>query len=55
MPSVEIAVPHLLVVPRRMMLGEVVGHIDGSFPPDELELALLDSVLDPIETHIDRF
>ena len=37
------------------MFGEVVCHVDGSFSPDELELALLDSVLDPIETHIEGF
>ena len=51
----EITVPHLLVVPWWMMLGEVVGHIDGSLSPDELKLALLDSVLNPIESHIEGF
>jgi hypothetical protein len=52
---VEISVSHLLVVPWRMMLGEVVCHINGSLPPDELELALLDSIFDPIKTHIKSF
>ena len=37
------------------MFCEVVGHIDGSLSPDELKLALLDSILDPIKTHIEGF
>ena len=34
------------------MLGEVVSAIGGSWGPVDMELTLLDSILDPIESHV---
>jgi hypothetical protein len=40
---------------RRMMLGEVVGLIGFTWLPVDDELALVNSVADPIETHVHGF
>ena len=37
------------------MLGKVVGHVCRAFAPDELELALFDSIFDPVEAHVEGF
>ena len=38
-----------------VVLGEVVGHIFVAWAPVDKELALVDSVLDPVETHVHGF
>ena len=52
---VEITIAHLFVVPRGMVLGEIVGHVRFAFSPDELVLFLKDSVSDPVDPHIESF
>jgi hypothetical protein len=42
-------------MPWWMMFGEVLRHVDHLFPPDELELFLLDAVLDLIKAHVKTF
>ena len=51
----EVLVTHETVVPRRMMLGEIVGHVGRTLAPDETELFLIDAIVDPIKTHIKGF
>ena len=46
---------HAFVVGRRVVLGEVVTKVRDSRPPDNFELALVDTVFQPIKLHIDRF
>ena len=48
---VEVLVSHVSVMPWWVMLCEVIGHV-CSFAP---ESNLLDSVLDPVEVHVERF
>jgi hypothetical protein len=50
--SFEIAVAHAAMVRGRMMLGEVIGQVIATAAPVYQELALLDTVFDPIEAHI---
>ena len=38
---------------RGMMLGKIVGGIVGAAPPINEKFALFDSVLDPIEAHVE--
>ena len=38
-----------------MVFGEVVGHVVTAPSPVYKELALFDSVLNPVETHVDCF
>ena len=51
----KIAIEHELVVPRRMMLSEIVGHVELAFSPDDLKMILVDAVENPINTHIEGF
>lgn len=51
---VQIVWPHRLVMMGRMVLGEVVGIIVGSFFPMHKELPLFDAVSCPIIPHINR-
>ena len=46
---------HENVITGRMMFCEVIGKVLGAFAPIDLELFLLDSVLNPVETHINGF
>ena len=39
----------------RMMLGEVVGFVETSFLPVDVELSLTDTVADPVVAHVDGF
>ena len=41
------------MVRRRVMFSVVVSQIDDAWCPKDTELALLRSVLEPIETHVD--
>jgi hypothetical protein len=50
-----LVVSHFAVVPGRMMLGEVVSHVEFSWGPFEVELALCDSIFHPPVAHIERF
>ena len=51
----EISVSHFLMVPWWMMFCKIVSHVDGTFPPDELEVLLAYSIFDPVKAHIKRF
>ena len=37
------------------MFGEVIGAIEFAFAPDNVELALADSVANPVKTHVHGF
>ena len=37
------------------MLGKVVPMVGFAWAPDNLVLALLDAVLEPVKMHVDRF
>ena len=52
---VEVDGAHLDVVAWWVMLGEVVGEVAGAGGPLDDELALADSVLDPVEAHVVGF
>ena len=49
----QVSISHEAMMPRRMVLGEVVGHIALAFSPEELELFLIDSVTKPMEAHVE--
>ncbi len=51
----EVLVSHFLLVPRRAVLGEVIGQILFAGSPDEVELTLFDAVLHPPVAHVERF
>ena len=51
----KIAVAHEFVMPGRMMLGEVVSHVELSFPPNDLEMVLGNAIVEPIEAHVEGF
>ena len=48
----QVSTSHGFVMGRRMVFGEVVSQIGRSFTPLDAEHALLDSVTDPIESHV---
>ena len=50
----QIIVAHMAMMYGRVMLGEVVSHILATLLPIYVELALLDSVLYPIQAHVGR-
>ncbi len=52
MLGVEIMGAHELVMCRRMVFGVIISHIVGSGFPVYDELALKDSISDPIEAYI---
>ena len=37
------------------MLCKIISHVDCSFPPNKLKTFLLNTVLDPIEFHVEGF
>ena len=43
------------MVRGREVLGKVVAHVSGTFLPVDAEVALVDTVPDPVETHVDCF
>ena len=45
----------MFVVRGTVVFGEVIGKIYGTGGPIYIELALFDSVAEPIETHVDGF
>ena len=50
----QIIVAHMAMMSGRVMLGEVVCHILTTLLPIYVILALLDLVLYPIKTHVNR-
>ena len=51
----KVASTHGLVVRRGVMFGEVVGQIVSPAAPVNDELALVDAIADPVETHVHGF
>ena len=51
----KVAISHELVMPRRMVFGEVIGHVEFAFAPEELEVFLIDSISEPVKTHVEGF
>jgi hypothetical protein len=45
---------YFLVVPRRMVLGEIICKVEFTRGPDEVELALLDYVFHSPVAHVER-
>ena len=46
---------HFLLVPGWVVLGEIICNLEFTRGPDEVELALLDSVFHPPVAHVKRF
>ena len=53
--SLDVLVAHVAMMPWWVMLDEVVGQVELAWGPDEIELALVDSVLHPPVAHVERF
>ena len=53
--SVQVIEPHVTMVSRWVMLGEIVGFVGGSWSPVHNEVSLFNSVADPIEVHVNGF
>ena len=53
--SLDVLAAHVAMMPWWVMLGEVVGQVELAWGPDEIELALVDSVLHPPVAHVERF
>lgn len=51
----EILIPHFLVMSVGMMLGEIIGTVGFARFPENMELALADSVPYPIKAHVNSF
>ena len=51
----KIAVAHELVMPWWVMFGEIIGHVEFPFSPDDLEMCLCHAVVEPVETHVEGF
>lgn len=49
----EVPRAHVAMMAHRMVLGEVVGLVVGSFVPENFEHALFDTVLQPVVAHVD--
>ena len=49
----EVCGAHVDVVGGRMVFCVVVGQVGCSWSPVDVELALLDPVLQPVEAHVD--
>ena len=49
----KVVVAHESMMARRMMFGEVIREVGRAFLPIDMKLALGDSVLDPIKSHVD--
>ena len=46
---------YLLVVLGRVVLGEIVTKVSTAWGPIEVVLALFDSILKPVESHVNGF
>ena len=53
--AVQVFGPHFSVVGGRMVLGVVITKVGFARGPVDFELALANSVLDPVEAHVDGF
>ena len=51
----KVAISHDLVMPRRMVFGKIIGHVELAFTPDDLKLFVVDAIGEPMETHIEGF
>ena len=49
----KVVSPDMSVVLTVEVFGEVVGEIVGTFRPINIKLALVNSILNPIESHVD--
>ena len=52
---VEIIVLNLLMMDRWVMLGEVISKVGCSTSPVHMELALINSILEPVKLHVHSF
>jgi hypothetical protein len=50
----EVFVSHFSVVPGRVVLGEIIHKVEFIRGPNEVELALLDSIFHPPVAHVER-
>ncbi len=50
--DVKIGGSHAAMMRCGVVLGKIIGKIGGARAPLDIELALLDSILNPIETHV---
>ena len=39
----------------RMMFGEIISKVDGTFAPVNEKLTLTDTIANPVESHVDCF
>ena len=46
---------HFAVMAHRMMFGGVVAEVVCAFAPENFKMSLLDSIVDPIKSHVDGF
>ena len=51
----EILIPHGLVMLDREVFGKVIGKVLAAEFPEDTELVLMDTVLQPIESHVNGF
>ena len=42
-------------MPRRVVFGEIISHVEFSLAPDDLEVVLFDSIMKPMVAHIECF
>jgi hypothetical protein len=52
---VKVVCAHLVMVVWRMMFGEIIGKYGTAGLPVHTEIALMDTVMHPIEVHVDGF
>ena len=53
--ALYVFVAHFFVVPRWVVLGEIIGNVKLSWRPDEVEHVLFDAVLHPPIPHVKSF
>ena len=53
--ALYVFVAHFFVVPRWVVLGEIIGKVQLSWRPDEVEHVLFDAVLHPPVLHVEGF
>ncbi len=44
-----------MMMRRRMMFSEIIGFVELTFLPNDMKLVLANTVMGPIESHIDCF
>ena len=49
----EIPLLHMLVMGRRVVLGEIISQVGGSFLPVDDEMSLAGAVVHPVKSHFD--